>query len=168
MNAILNELMKGVWGATVFGNVACALVVVATDRYARWKIFVWWCISSVLCEVILYYFAGHFGYESIRKFIFYCWMFVIEPLVIWEAFRNGEWRIQFPIEGQLLIGIIGLLLHRFMGAWPVYYFECAARFVNLAVILWCIHFFSKQISNESNDGGKERHGNRRIEEEAAS
>jgi hypothetical protein len=135
-----------VWILTICGNVALALFLVAHSYYIR---FGWLTVSTTLAvavDALLWWCHtyNHHLYEPLRLFIFYCLFWMLNGLVIWEAWRAREPRVQIPVEIQLGLALVGLLTHRFHFPWFSYYFECSARIFNLCVIAYFVSIFSKE------------------------
>ena len=128
------------------GNVSLALFLFGRQYYIR---FGWLTLSTALAAIVdaLLWWChtyNHPLYAPLRLFIFYCLFWMLNVFVIWEAWRLREPRVQFPVEAQLLLALIGLVIHRFHAPYLIYYYECGTRIINLCVIVWFVSIFSKE------------------------
>jgi hypothetical protein len=135
-----------VWILTLIGNVTLALFLVAQSYYIR---FGWLTASTVIAVAVdaLMWWChtyNHHLFEPVRMFIFYALFWLLNVLVIFEAWKLGERRVRIPVEIQLGLAIVGLLAHRFHFPFFTYYFECFTRFFNLCVIIYFVTIFSQE------------------------
>lgn len=148
MRKVMPEIMLIVWAITLCGNVILALLLTGLRHYIRWGFLLLWTISSVAIDFIGWYGQYHHSinlYPQFWLFTRYAWTFVIEAVVIVEAFKWRERRVEYPVSAQLFLGIVGLvILHSLKYCWPVYYFECFTRLFNLSVIIYMLSIFAKE------------------------
>ena len=142
----MQEFALIVWILTIIANVVLALFLIGHYYYIR---FGWLTVSataSVGADFLLWWCHAnnHALYEPIRLFIFYALFWILDVLIIWEAWKLREGRVRIPVEMQLVLAIIGLLTHRFYFPWFTYYFECFARFFNLGVVIYFVSIFSRE------------------------
>lgn len=135
-----------VWLFSICGNVMLTLLLVGRGYYIR---FGWLTLSTALAVAVdaLMWWChtyDHQLFEPLRLFIFYALFWLLNVLVIWEAYRLREPRVQVPVEIQLGLAVVALLTHRFHFPWFTYYLECFSRLFNLCVIVWFISIFSKE------------------------
>ena len=143
--------MPILWAFTAIGNVILSILLFARKYYIRYGFLLLWCISSVLIDGLALYgmIKGASLYPHYWLFIRYLLTFAIEALVIFEAFRWREWRVEYPVSIQLFLGILSLVLTNSLHyGWAVYYFECFTRFFNMGTILWMVFIFSKEFRHE--------------------
>lgn len=139
--------MMILWGATVCSNVILALLLVGLKHYVRYGFLTLWCVSSVLIDFLAGWGHSH-GislYPAFWLFVRYVFTFAIETVVILEAFKWRERRVEYPVSAQLFLGIVSLVItHTLSYGWSVYYFECFTRVFNLAVIVWMLFIFHQE------------------------
>src|SRR5271170_7924815 len=135
-----------VWILTLIGNVVLSLFLVAQNYYIRFGWLTVSAVAAVAADGLLWWCrANNYAlYEPIRLFIFYALFWILNVLIIVEAWKLGERRVRIPVEIQLGLAIAGLLTHRFDFPWFAYYFECFTRFFNLCVIIYFITIFSQE------------------------
>ena len=138
-------MMLYVWIITTLANVVLALFLVGFRHYIRWGWVTLWTVSSVIIDGFAWWAYFHTStYPQFWTFNRYVLTPLIESCVIWEAFKWREPRIRVPVEFQLGLVVIGLLMHRLLTPWGVYYLECFSRFVNLGVIAWLCSYFCEE------------------------
>lgn len=135
-----------VWILTLIGNVTLALFLVAQCYYIRLGWLTVSAVVSVAVDFLLWWCHAnnHALYEPLRLFIFYALFYLLNALVIWEAWKARERRVRIPVEIQLGLAVVGLLAHRFHFPYFTYYLECFSRLCNLCVIVFFVTIFSKE------------------------
>ncbi|HEY3620744.1 MAG TPA: hypothetical protein VGK96_28405 [Candidatus Sulfotelmatobacter sp.] len=143
---MLLRLALLVWILSLIGNVVLALFLVCWRYYIQWGWLTISTIAAVFCDFLLFkcHFLYNPAYEHLRFFIFYVLFWVLDALVIWEAYRLRNKLVQTLVEIQLGLALAGMLLKHLPFPWTAYYLELFARFFNLIVIVLLLNMFHRR------------------------